>query len=166
MAIPFSWPFNAESNLKGMVIIMNTKQDLAIACFHKGFNCAQAVISAFYADYGLDEQTALKIAGGLGGGFRSGEVCGAVSGAVLVIGLKHGHCVVGDTDAKANCGAKTTEFLTKFKEKNGCVTCRDLLGVDTSTDAGRNEAQSKNLFRTICDDLVRSAVATLEELGY
>jgi len=162
----FSWSFCAERYAKGMVINMDTKQNLAIDRFHKGFNCAQAVISVFSAEYGLDEKTALKVAGGLGGGFRSGDICGAVSGAVMVVGLKHGHCDDGDTEAKANCAAKTTEFLSKFKEKNDSIICRDLLGVDTSTDEGRKEAMERNLFRTKCDGLVKDAISILEELGY
>jgi len=145
---------------------MSAKQESAISCLHSGFNCAQAVFTAFCEDYGLDKELALKVAGGLGGGCRSGEICGAASGAVLVVGMKHGQVDAGDVESKANCGAKTMEFLNLFRERNEAITCRDLLGVDTSTPEGRKLAQDRNLFRTICDDLVRHAVADLEGLGY
>ena len=145
---------------------MSAKEELATSRFGEGFNCAQSVFSVFCEDYGLNKDTALKTACGLGSGFRSGEVCGAVSGAVLVIGLKYGHCDAGDAVAKANCYKKTEEFLDVFRQKNTSIVCRDLLGLDVSTDEGREQAQERNLFRTKCDDLVRIAVLILEELGY
>ena len=145
---------------------MSEKQDLAKARFGKGFNCAQAVMSVFSENYGLDEKCSLKIACGLGGGLRSGEVCGAASGAVLVVGLRYGQCEIDDKEAKANCYAKTEEFLTRFKADNGSIICRDLLGVDISTEDGRRIAQERALFRTKCDALVTSAVPILEDFGY
>jgi len=145
---------------------MSVKQDSAANIFSAGFNCAQSVISAFCEDYGVDKETALKITGGLGGGFRSGEICGAVSGAVLVIGLKYGHHIEGDLETKSNCNAKTIEFLNKFKAKNTYIICRDILQCDISTPEGMEQAKSKNLFKTTCVDMVRDAVAILEELGY
>ena len=145
---------------------MESKKDKALACFGKGFNCAQAVLSVFCEKYGLDNETALKISCGLGAGVRSGEVCGAVSGAVLVVGLKLGHHTAEDKESKANCYAKTEEFLNEFRKAHNTIICRDLLGVDISTEDGRTQAQDRNLFSTICDNLVVSAVIILEDLGY
>lgn len=145
---------------------MSTKQDLAAEIFNSGFNCSQSVLAAFCESYELDRNTALKAACGLGGGCRSGEICGAVSGAVITIGLKHGFNQPGDTETKANCYAKTEEFLNAFKTKNGSILCRELLGCDISTAEGMAQARSKNLFKTTCVDMVKSAASILEQLGY
>ena len=145
---------------------MKTKSEKAAAYFENGFNCAQSVFSTFCERYGLDEESALKIASGLGGGFRSGEICGAVSGAVLVVGLKYGQSIADDLDVKRNCNAKAEEFIQVFRERNGSIVCRELLGCDLSTEEGRAQAKRDNLFRTICDEKVRNAVDLLDELGY
>ena len=145
---------------------MGDRQEAAIKTFDSGFNCAQAVISVFSEKYGVDNKLALKIAGGLGGGFRSGEVCGAVSGAVLVVGLKHGQCKVGDLETKALCSSKTKEFVKEFKTRNNSIICREILGCDPSTPEGHEQAKSQNLFKTVCFDMVRSAISILEEQGY
>jgi len=145
---------------------MESNKDKALARFGKGFNCAQAVLSVFCEKYGLDLETALKISCGLGAGIRSGEVCGAASGAVLVVGLKHGHHIAEDKESKVNCYTKTEEFLNEFRKTHNTIICRDIIGVDISTEDGMKQAQDGNLFRTICDNVVRSAVTILEELGY
>jgi C_GCAxxG_C_C family probable redox protein len=114
----------------------------------------------------MSKETALKIACGFGGGCRSGEICGAASGAVLVVGLKCGHFIVDNIESKKNCYAKTVEFLNTFRTKNRSVVCREILGYDISTDEGYKQAQSRDLFKTICFDMVKSAVSILEESGY
>jgi len=124
-----------------------------------GLYCSQAVLSAFCEKYGLDKETAQRISFGLNSGVRSGEICGAVSGAVLVIGLKHG-------GVKETGNAKTLEFLDLFKEKHDSVICRDLLGCDISTPDGREKAIAQNLFTTRCVDMVRAAAQLLADLGY
>lgn len=145
---------------------MQAKQDLAVEAFLSGFNCAQSVLLVFCETYGMDKENALKATSGFGGGFRSGEICGAVSGAVAVIGLKYGQHLAEDTDSKLNCNAKTVAFMDAFRSKNQSVVCRDILGHDLSTKEGFEDAQTKNLFKTLCADMVKSAVETLEELGY
>ena len=134
--------------------------------FLSGFNCAQAVFSAFSEDYGLDTETALRIAGGLGSGARSAELCGAVSGAVLVIGLRYGHDTPANIDMKMKCNAETEEFLRRFREENGDIVCRGLLECDITTDEGREHALLNQLFTTKCKDLVASAIDILIDMGY
>ena len=146
--------------------LMESRAEVASAVFSSGFNCAQSVFSVFCERYGINKETALKISCGLGGGLRSGEVCGAASGAVLVVGLKYGHCLADDKESKANCYAKTEEFLNEFRKRHGSIICRKLLGVDITTDDGRQHALDRKLFTTTCDDMVRSATTILEELGY
>ena len=145
---------------------MSSKSEMATAHFHSGFNCAQSVFAVFCKKYGVDRNAALKMCSGLGGGFRFGEICGAVSGAVLVIGLKYGQNIAEDKTAKDTCNHKTVEFMNLFKINNKSVVCRDILGFDLSIKEEYDQAQKQNLFRTTCTDMVRSAVTLLEELGY
>ena len=145
---------------------MTEKQESALACFGRGLNCSQAVVSVFCEEYGLDKTTALKLACGLGGGFRSGEVCGAVSGAILIIGLKDGQGTAEDTVSKASCYAKTEEFIKAFKQKHDTILCREIIGFDISTEEGKKLSQDKSIFRAKCDEVVRSAVCLLEDSGY
>lgn len=134
----------------------------ALELYGSNFNCAQAVFGAFAGDLGLDEKTALKIGTNLGSGARSGEMCGAVSGALMVLGLKYGHCESADTDSKLHSYEKAEEFLAKFKEVNGTIICRELLGYDLTKPEDMEVIAEKNLFRTFCPDMVESAVKVLE----
>jgi len=132
---------------------------VASEAFSNGLYCSQAVLGAFCEKYGMDKSTALKISCGLNSGFRCADMCGAVSGAVLVIGLKYG-------DSKDTCSSKTEEFIKSFREKNGEVLCRNILGCDISTPEGRAKAKKENLFGTVCTKMVFDAALTLTELGY
>ena len=147
---------------------MSEKSQAALALFlDDRFNCTQAVLAVFCEAYGLDKEMAFKVSSGLGGGIRRGELCGAVSGAAQVVGLKHGQTVAGDMIAKDNCYAKTHEFADKFKEIHGSIVCRELMGHDVWTVV--NEETKKlhqEIHVTICAKLVESAVKLLEELGY
>jgi len=136
--------------------------DLALSRFAEGFNCSQAVLSA-YAE-GMDEETALKIAAGFGGGLgRMAETCGAVTRAMMVLGLKFG-AVSPDREAKERVYAKIREFADRFKARNGSLLCRDLLGCDISTPEGYEVAKEKRLVSTTCPKFVRDAAEILEEM--
>jgi C_GCAxxG_C_C family probable redox protein len=145
---------------------MSEKSKLAISYTENSFNCAQAVFAAFAEDYGIDEETALRVASGFGGGVRRGEVCGAASGGVMVIGAAKGHSIPGDTGAKQDCAARTSAFMTAFERRNGCLTCRGLLGVDTSTREGAETFARERMFQTKCRGFIEGAAELLEELGY
>ena len=142
------------------------KKEIGKQIFLSGYNCAQAVFSTFSEDYGLDAAVARKIAGGLGGGVRSAEVCGAVTGAVLVIGLRFGQNAPDDQAGKENCYAQTDKFIKIFGERNNSIICRELLGCDIFTEAGREMAVRQQFFTTKCVDMVTSAIEILEEMGY
>lgn len=87
--------------------------------YHKrGLNCAQSVLCACGENTGLDENTAIAVAAGFGGGVRSGEICGAISGAVMALGLTSRSAV--------NTAKLTKDCVNAFKEKYGCVRCFEL----------------------------------------
>lgn len=140
------------------------KIDDARACFDQGFSCSQAVASVFAADFGIDRETLLRVAAPFGGGIaRTGGVCGALSGALMILGLRHGS-VEADPVAKQRAYEIAHEFVECFRARNGALDCRDLLGEDISTPAGRQAIKDAGLSKTICPRLVESSVEILEEM--
>ena len=138
---------------------MNDTVRIAADNYRGGLYCSQAILSAFCEKYGLDKEIAQRVSFVLNSGIRCAEVCGAVSGAILVIGLKHG-------DSKEIGNVKTEEYMKQFRARHNSVLCRDLLGCDISTINGREKAINENLFTTRCLDLVQSAAQLLVDLGY
>jgi C_GCAxxG_C_C family probable redox protein len=136
----------------------------AQACFRQGFNCSQAVLSAFAEDFGLEREMALRVAGGFGCGMRMGEVCGAVTGAFMVIGLKYGKMRPEDDEARERTYGLVLEFADKMKAKHGSILCRELIGCDLSTKDGYTQAIEKGVFVTLCPGFVKDAVEILEEI--
>lgn len=132
--------------------------------FCSGFNCTQAVLTAFAPDFGLDEDTALRIATHFGGGARAGELCGAVSGALLVLGLDCGYSDSSDTEAIKDGCSKSTEFNRRFTERCGNLVCRELLGCDIGIPEKKKEARERGLFAEKCPQFIQAAVEILEEM--
>lgn len=130
--------------------------------FMKRYACSQAVLAAFSEEYGLEQELAIRVAAGLGGGMgRMAEACGALTGAFLVIGLHYG----GTPSTKEKTYKKVRQAAEMFRERNrGCINCRDLLGCDVGTPEGVREAKDKKLFKTACRQFVRDAVEILEEI--
>ena len=142
-----------------------TKSDDALASFNQGITCSSAVFSAFAEDLGLDDMMARKIACGFGAGIsRTGNICGAVSGAILVIGLKYGKTEKGDDAATVKTRARTREFMGEFTKRNGSVNCAELLGYNLNNQDEYDEAAKANLFRTRCPAYVRDAADILERI--
>lgn len=141
-----------------------TKKEKALSLFSNNFNCSQAVFTAFAPDFGIDEKLALMLATSFGGGARNGEICGAVSGALLVIGLKYGHWDSTDNEQKSRAYEISVDFTKRFKEANSSIVCRDLLGYDLTVPEDKALIKEKNLFRTVCPEMVESAVEILEKV--
>jgi C_GCAxxG_C_C family probable redox protein len=141
---------------------MTTPAEMAVTVFSQNYNCSQSVFSAFAPQFGLDRETALKLASPFGGGVaRRGEVCGAVIGALLALGLARG--------AQAPAGKEeiyrlSQEFMRLFEQKHNSVLCRDLIDCDLSTPAGYQAATEKWVFKTICPVLVQDAVEIVQKL--
>lgn len=141
------------------------KSDCAVDCFHDGFNCAQAVFSTYCEQLGLDKTSALKIAGSFGGGMgHIGETCGAVTGAIMLIGLKHGKVQKDDNEARETSYRLDKEYAKRFKAINGSVNCTELLGYDISTEEGLISAREAGVFKTVCPKLVKDSAQIVEEL--
>ena len=142
-----------------------TKKEDALALFKEGFSCSQAVLAAFAADEGLDRELALKISQPFGGGIaRLADWCGAVTGALMVIGLRHGRTRAEDLAARDMTYALVQEFVRNFKARRGHLRCRDLLGCDIGTPAGAKEAEDRHLHDNLCPGFIADAVEILEDL--
>lgn len=136
----------------------------AKAFFEKGFNCAQATFLPFAKRMGLDESTALMIATPFGGGMgHAGQICGAVSGALMAIGLAKGTAVV-DREKKSACYVLAKTFQDKFREIHGSVTCPGLLGLDIGKPEEMAQASSQGMFSNICPEFVDDAVKIVCDL--
>lgn len=134
--------------------------------FYEGYNCAQAVAAAFCDVMDLDRETAAKLASSFGGGMgRMREVCGTVSGALLVLGMVKGYADPGDPEAKSAHYARVQEFGRRFREEKGSIICRELLaGVPVST-GGTPEERTPDFYRKRpCAGLVYSAAQLLSEM--
>lgn len=131
------------------------KKEIALETHNKGFNCAQSVFAALCNDVGVDREEALKLSACFGGGMRCGEVCGAVTGALMVIGMKYGSTEDNDLDNKQFVGTKTLEFIKKFKARNNAILCRELL---------ENSNRQTGSARKICPSLITNAVEIAEEM--
>ena len=146
---------------------MSAKTDLARQYHEQGYGCAQAVLASFAQDYGLSEEAALRIATGFGSGMgRLCEVCGALTGAFMVIGLKHGKVATDGTRYGSN--TETTyrlvaELAEKFRAKNGSIYCRELIGHDLSVPEERAKVVALGLFTTTCRKCILNSVELLEE---
>jgi C_GCAxxG_C_C family probable redox protein len=142
-----------------------TRSDNALAGFRSGFTCSSAVFSAFSEELGLDQVQAKKIACGFGAGIsRTGNICGAVSGAIMVIGLKHGKTMQGDDAATEKTRTRVREFIREFSELHGSINCPELLGYNLSNPAEFEQARDSTLFFTKCPELVKDAVIILEKI--
>lgn len=141
-----------------------SKVQHAVSTFKSGFNCSQAILRTYGPDYGLSPLDSLRVSCGFGGGMRRGDTCGAVTGALMILGLRYGPQNTSDTSAKADVYSKVTEFCSRYESRCGSIVCRDLLGCDISTPQGMEHAKSNNLFGTVCPKMVQIAAEILEEM--
>lgn len=132
--------------------------------FEQKYHCSQAVLAAFADELDITEKQALKIGGCFGGGMCKGEVCGACTGALMVLGLKYGQCEIDDLDSRLKTNDVTVRFLELFRNENGSYLCKELLGCDLATQEGKAYAREHNLFVEFCPAMVASAVKIVEQL--
>lgn len=140
--------------------------EAATNLFLDGYNCTQSILYAFREELGLSEETSLKISCGLGAGMaRKGEVCGAVTGGILVLGMRHGRVLNEDRTATETTYAKTQELMNRFTSKHGSCLCRQLLkGCDLSTEDGQIFFKENDFLSQICLICVQSVVEILEQI--
>lgn len=129
----------------------------AVDLFNDKYVCSQAVFAAFSPELGLSKEQALKIGACFGSGMRKGEVCGACTGALMVLGLKYG-------ESKEKSNEVCESFLDEFKKENGSYICNELLECDITTPEGVKYAVDNELFTEFCPKMVESAAKITEKL--
>jgi C_GCAxxG_C_C family probable redox protein len=143
-----------------------TKAEIAIDKFNNGYNCTQAVVYALAKDSEVDIHCALRVANGFGGGMgRAQHVCGAVSGGIMVLGMRYGRGENESIERHEDTYAKTRTLLNQFEEKFGTVQCRELLGgCNLLTDEGQEMFKERQL-KQICRNCVAFVVQCIEEMS-
>lgn len=142
---------------------MNHKEK-ALDYFNKKFHCSQAVLAAFADECGLTTEQALKLGACLGSGMRRGEVCGACTGALMVLGSLYGQYDISDTESRLRANEVNDKMMNRFAELCGSYICNDLLKCDISTEEGKKYARDRNLFTEFCPTMVGNAVEILEKI--
>jgi C_GCAxxG_C_C family probable redox protein len=137
--------------------------DEAVDCFCRGAACSQAIVGTYGPLVGLPREQGLKLSSGFAGGMRLAQTCGAVTGAFMVLGLKHAQSHCDQRNGRENVYAAIREFAARFQQRNHTVVCKELLGCDISTPQGIEQARKEGLFRSICPRLVQDAAEILEE---
>lgn len=141
--------------------------DIAVGKFKEGYNCAQSTLFGYAEKLNIDKNMALKIANGFGGGMgRKQEVCGAVSGAILVLGLMYGR---GENESKEKqdlAYLKVRNLIDAFRKEFGTINCKELLsGCELLTEEGQKMFKESGLHDKCCE-YVRSAVRILDEINW
>ncbi len=144
---------------------MTEKAAIAKNLFKEGYSCSQAVAVAYAEEMGLSKETAARLASPFGGGMgRMREVCGAVSGMLMVLGMLYGYDDPQDAQSKRQVYALTQQLAARYREENGSIICRELLGLGAGVSDPNPEARTETYYRKRpCADLVACAVDILEE---
>ena len=145
---------------------MSTLSDKATEKFLSGYNCAQAVVWPFCSEINLDSFTARNIACGFGAGIaKRQEVCGAVTGGIMVLGMLLGTRGAHDRSTTEDTYAMSREFMSRFEDMHGSCNCLQLLdGYDLNTDEGKKTVEDLDLRNVTCKRCVQTAVEILEEM--
>lgn len=145
---------------------MNNNPEHAARLFNEGYNCSQAVFGAYCDKLKLDFETALKLTSSFGGGMgRLREVCGAVSSMFMIAGLKYGYIDPKDMNLKQKHYELIQKLSKQFKEKNGSIICRELLGLDIHHDSPAPEARTEDYYKKRpCAELVKCAAEIIDDV--
>ena len=141
------------------------KEKIGSNHFNSNKNCAQSVLMTFADEIGISAEQAFSLAAGFGGGIAgNGSVCGAVTGAIMVLGLKYGQPGKDPDAAKVRTAEKVNEFLDEFKKLNKSINCRDIIhGIDLRSPDGPKEWTQQNMNELACTPAVISAIKIITE---
>ena len=142
----------------------SNKTEIALSKFEE-YHCAQSVVYAFADDVNIDKNTLLTLSTGFGAGFgRKQEVCGAVSGAVMILGAKYGRKDNEPKDKTEKTYSEVRKFIDEFTKEKGTIRCSELLpGCDLQTEEGQKLFKEKNLKREVCNKCVELACNILQK---
>ena len=134
--------------------------------FLSGCRCSEAILLSYGRDFGFGDNTAMKVGCALGGGLGSaGDLCGAVTSSIIILGLKYGRVRKDDAAKRKATDRRVKKFLREFQARHGALRCNDLIGFDRSSAAGHASAERSGVFETLCPKLVRDAALLLEKIA-
>ena len=137
----------------------------ALDFFNQYYNCAQSVLLTVLEHKGKTFENATQISAGFGGGIaHQGNTCGAVSGAIMALGILEGSNTSNLREHKDNTYELGEKFHEKFRKIHGTTICRDLIGIDITDEAARNEAIQSGHFMNTCPKFVADAVRIVLDL--
>lgn len=144
---------------------MSVKGDRAYELFKEGYNCSQSVFGAFSEELGVDFNTAVKLASGFGGGIgRMREVCGAFSGLTMAASMIYGYNDPKANETKTELYEKIRALADRFREDNGSIICRELLGLQQAEKSAVPEVRTSEYYKKRpCAELCRYAADLLDE---
>jgi C_GCAxxG_C_C family probable redox protein len=142
------------------------KSEVAKSLFLTGNNCAQSVLLSFAQDLHCSKEMAERIAAGFGGGMgKVQHTCGAVTGAIMVLGLMHGERAGNNEELKNRSYGSVKELMREFTDAFGSTACRDLIGCDLNTPEGSARFRDEKIMENICAPCVAKAVQIVESIS-
>lgn len=152
-----------EQNLSGQMEESRVKY--AVNLFERGYNCAQSVFAAYAELFGMDMQTALKMSSAMGGGVgRMREICGTVSAMALLAGLKEGNDDPDNEAAKEHIYALVRKMSAQFKDKQGTLICRELLGIEGMEESAKPSIRTPEFYASRpCGRIIACAAEIIEK---
>jgi C_GCAxxG_C_C family probable redox protein len=143
----------------------HTEVDQAVTLYNQGYTCAQSILAGFAERYGLQQNLAFRIGEPFGAGTScTGGMCGAVTGAIMVLGLQYGSTLNNDDSARFSTYQHVQELTRRFTEIHGSIQCTDLLGYNLSDPQQLQTVFEKGLFFRLCPGFVRDAAEILVEM--
>ncbi|MCX7709469.1 MAG: C-GCAxxG-C-C family protein [Clostridia bacterium] len=145
---------------------MERHPELCVKLFKEGYNCSQAVLGAYCKEIGLEFETAVKLSSSFGGGMgRLREVCGAVTAMFMIAGLKSGYADPKDKSIKQKHYELIQQLSQRFKDKNGSIICRELLGLGIRHDSPVPDERTTEYYKKRpCVELVKCAAEIIDEV--
>ena len=133
--------------------------------FLSGYNCAQSVVLSFADDLKYSKELALKISAGFGGGMGKQQgTCGAVTGAIMVLGLLKGEEVNNNDELKSEAYSSVKELSKEFTAAYNTTSCRELIACDLNTPEGAAKFKEEKLMENVCAGCVGKAVQIVESI--
>jgi C_GCAxxG_C_C family probable redox protein len=145
-------------------MVMNRAEKAVDLFLNQGYKCSQSVLEVFRDRYDISKETAYKISMPLAGGSGDNGMCGAVTGAYLVLGLEYGSSDVENKETFRDIIAKNRSISNKFREKNESTYCSKLTGVDVFSEEGSEIFTNENIKEEKCSLFVSECVQLLEEI--
>ena len=140
------------------------KKENIAELFMKGIDCSQVVAGEFAEELGITQEEAYKMAAGFGGGMGIGETCGAVVGAMIVLGMKYGHFDTEHMEQKDIMNGKSSRILEKFGKKYDSCSCKGLLKHDIADPEDMQKILEKGLLVNFCPEVVKDTIEILKEV--